>query len=336
MQLFMHGNVSQAPPLTFKSRDRFIAFVDVLGMSTWLTRAEPESIASEVDAAIGPRNVGQSSSGLAMVNGQERTWGPLVGTTQFSDTVLAWTYDASWVSFWILCKTLRQVVGIAAVRNIGLRGAIAVGRMVCDTSRLRFVGQPLAEAYQWSERRCEYRGIGISITPNAVDHLKNKAETEPIPAMCSGELDAATFDRMSPPGGVLQWHGDLCFINHWLAPFTAGSAPEADGIRRISQIIDRPEFFPEDDENRTKVENAREQTVAFYRACLQARRAVAPQEMPEEFRKLLETGRQAELHEAIQRDAAARGRLERARRQEELTEMLRLDELRCEESGASR
>src|ERR1700722_3673409 len=115
----------------FKSRRRFVAFFDILGMKNWLECDAPEVIASAVDAAIGKQVAAQTSSALELANGQfSRSYGPLVGTTQFSDTVLAWTYDDSWASLSVLCSSLTTLLAVACWRKVPLRGAVAVGDMV--------------------------------------------------------------------------------------------------------------------------------------------------------------------------------------------------------------
>jgi hypothetical protein len=311
----------------FNSRSRFVALFDILGMKNWLACDTPESIASAVDEVIGNQYAAQASSALKLANGQfSRQYGPLVGMTHFSDTVLAWTYDDSWASLSVLCRALRTLLAVACHRKIPLRGALAVGEIVCDAQRLRFVGPPLAEAYQWSEgkdHRCPYRGIGISFTPGAVGWLRERAAEVSMPGLCLEDFEAKTFaDAVSSQ--MIQWHDGICLVNHWV------------GMRQqeeIASIFERR--LPTEPKALEAVMFKQEQTVEFWRACV-AFRPMEPAETSdagiEEVCRLSREGRRVEAQEALERDAVRRRAQQDAERRAFEEEMGRLELLRLEDS----
>lgn len=268
MNIYSHGDIFQTPEPPFVSKQRFVALVDVLGMKNWLNRAAPASIAAEV-GAIGPHTIDQASSGQRLDSGQASHWGPLVGTTHFSDTIFAWTYDDSWASLSLLCNAMKTVMGVAAMKSIPLRGAISFGEMVCDAPRLRFVGQPLANAHIWESKECPYKGIGISLTPLALEYIMAKAVSEPIHAMCRNDFGAEAFADPLYSGPLFCWNEGICFVAHWATAAFAGR--EARGIARIESILDRPEIRPDTEVGRGKAADARAQTISFYRNYLARR-----------------------------------------------------------------
>jgi hypothetical protein len=311
----------------FNSRSRFVALFDILGMKNWLACDTPESIASAVDEVIGNQHAGQASSALRILNGEvSRPYGPLVGMTHFSDAVLAWTYDDSWASLSVLCRALRTLLAAACHRKIPLRGALSVGEMVCDAQRLRFVGPPLAEAYQWSEgkdHRCPYRGIGISFTPGAVGWLRKRAAEIPMPDLCLEDFEAKTFtDTVSTR--MIQWHDGICLVNHWMGTRQQG---------QIAAIFERR--LPAETKAREEVMFKQEQTVAFWRACseFRAQREDIPDPGREEVGQLIREGRHAEVTAAIERDAARRLAQQEAETRAYDEEMARLEVLRQEDSA---
>jgi len=83
----LHGNVQGRPAIPHPAYDRYVAVLDVLGMKAWLEVATPQAIAEKLDEALAACD--QACSGS--VDG--RRYGPLLGTTHFSDTLLVWSPD---------------------------------------------------------------------------------------------------------------------------------------------------------------------------------------------------------------------------------------------------
>ena len=188
--------------------------LDVLGMKSWLSSATAQSVAESLDeslAACDQASMGDTRAG--------EVYGPIIGTTHFSDSILMWAPDDSWSSLFVICNAVKMVVGAALDHGIPLRGAIAVGETVCRPSTLRFVGAPIEEAFIWAEKKDrEYRSVGISITPETVEMLGKKLASEPIPDHYKNwplGLDEAVIARTKTWSGLLMWHADSLFVNHW-------------------------------------------------------------------------------------------------------------------------
>ena len=198
---------------------RFVAVLDVLGMKNWLKNQSAAQIAAAMDSALSAA-CEQCSRGST---GDGRSWGPLIEVTHFSDTVLAWSPDDSWTSLEVMCSSMKMIVGIALSEGVPLRGSIALGDVVCARRSLKFVGQPIAEAYLWSERDLHdggrpYRSVGVDITPSF-----------------SG-INAEVVKRNIECDGDLIWHADCLFVNHWNHGMFLNADPAAMMLRRSPDL----------------------------------------------------------------------------------------------------
>lgn len=198
---------------------RFVAVLDVLGMKNWLKNQSAAQIAAAMDSALSAA-CEQCSRGST---GDGRSWGPLIEVTHFSDTVLAWSPDDSWTSLEVMCSSMKMIVGIALTEGVPLRGSIALGDVVCARRSLKFVGQPIAEAYLWSERDLHdggrpYRSVGVDITPSF-----------------SG-INAEVVKRNIECDGDLIWHADCLFVNHWNHGMFLNADPAAMMLRRSPDL----------------------------------------------------------------------------------------------------
>ncbi|MDV6343970.1 hypothetical protein [Nitrosomonas sp. Is37] len=227
--LIEHGNVvrgSHPPQLAF---NRYVAVIDVLGMKEWLTRAPAHVIAEQLDYALEASE--QSSCGKI----DNQSYGPLIGTTHFSDSLLAWSPDDSWASLAVLCEALKLIVATALESGVPLRGSIAHGEAVCNKQMLRFVGQPIAEAYLWSEKTRPYRSVGVDLTPCSIATVRRKLVNEPLPACWShthNGISQSVLTRSACISEGLIWYRDCLFVNHWAHGIFTGADPSAMFLRR--------------------------------------------------------------------------------------------------------
>lgn len=208
-----HGNVSGRQARSHPAYRRYVALLDVLGMKDWLERDPAQVIAEHLDAALVACD--QSSSGSL----DARSYGPLISTVHFSDCLLAWSPDDSWASLATICSAVKMIVIVALQKGVPLRGAISVGEVVCNRATQRFVGNPIADAYLWSERKPHpYSSVGVDLTPSALSDIGSRLTSAPIPPHWDsdpGGLPGAVFERNREASDSLVWYQDRLFINHW-------------------------------------------------------------------------------------------------------------------------
>jgi hypothetical protein len=205
-----HGNVQGRPALAHPSYPRYLALLDVLGMKAWLEKDSARSIAEALDIALVA--CGQSSCGTT---GEGITYGPLIEVIHFSDSIIAWSPDDSWASLGALCSSLKMIVGVALTHGVPLRGSIAHGDVVCNQRTLKFVGQPIAEAYLWAEKQRPFKSVGVDLTPQTISKLIARLTNEQIPSHWRSALSEAVIRRELEGHEDLIWHADCLFINHW-------------------------------------------------------------------------------------------------------------------------
>jgi hypothetical protein len=139
---FGDAHQTRSMSVAFYAQDRFVALLDILGMSRWTEHVAADQIAREVNSEVVDALI-QTTTGN--INGV--SFGPLVGSVTFSDSILLYSPDASWASFVVLCSAVRTLVAVSLSKGIPLRGAISVGPMVADATRSLYVGVPLGDAY---------------------------------------------------------------------------------------------------------------------------------------------------------------------------------------------
>lgn len=256
--IFGHGNVVGRPAAPQPSYRRFIALLDVLGMKAWLEQTGPQKIAELLDEAFVACD--QSSMGT-LPDGTH--YGPLIGTTHFSDTIFVWSPDDSWASFATFCNSIKMIIVVALQKGVPLRGSISVGDTVCNCQTHRFVGQPFADAFNWSENHKlgrKYRSVGVDITPNTLQFIRKKLINEPIPecwnTWLTGTPEAVILGN-ERHSGMLTWHQNYLFINHWhhgtflkidpTESFNLRNLPMRDDV--LNKIREMQQFFSETKSN---------------------------------------------------------------------------------------
>lgn len=242
MSFAIHGGVTGRQAISCPAYPRYVAVLDVLGMKTWLQQRSAQEIAEYLDEALVACD--QSSTGITR---DGISYGPVIGVTHFSDTLLAWSPDDSWSSFAILCGAVNSIlcgavnsiVAVALYKGVPLRGAIAAGDVVCQPRILRSVGSPIAEAFLWSEKERPYRSIGVDITPSTIQILRNKSINDPIPdywRFVYNGVDDRVINSQRLWSPLLIWHLDLLFANHWQHGIFNRRNPKDMFLRRDLQI----------------------------------------------------------------------------------------------------
>ncbi len=232
---FLHGNMQSRPAIPHPAYDRYIAVLDVLGMKSWLEVETPQAIAECLDEALAACDEACSGS----VNGV--AYGPPLGTTHFSDTILVWSPDDSWASFATMCTSLKLIVAVALRHGVPLRGSISVGNTVCNERTLRFVGPAIADAFLWSEKQRSYRSVGVDVTRRGLQSVQAKLLREPIPRCWDCWLNgtpAAILSGVAKCSGTLVWYKGCLFVNHWAHGIFTGRDPGEMFERRALELDD--------------------------------------------------------------------------------------------------
>ncbi|MEY2652971.1 MAG: hypothetical protein RLZZ321_2065 [Bacteroidota bacterium] len=212
----IHASGSPRRPRAHKTYPRFVALLDVLGMKAWLDDESSQKVAESVDDAMGWCEL--SSSGSL----NDQSYGPLISMTHFSDTLLAWSPDESWASFFTLSRAMQIIVRKALEKGVPLRGSISHGNVVCNLTTQKFIGDPIADAYIWSEKcaRRPYKSVGIDVTPKTIEKIRAKLKVEPIPVwwdsnyICS-HSKVLNFSELSCMSDLFIWYRKSLFIDHW-------------------------------------------------------------------------------------------------------------------------
>lgn len=192
---------------------RFVAVLDVLGMKSWLEIESPQVVAEQLDQALAYCE--QASSG---VTHEGLSYGPLLGSTFFSDSLLVWAPDDSWTSLATMCGAVKMIVAVALRFGVPLRGSISVGDVVCNARELRFVGPAIADAFLWAEKRRPYRSVGVDITPATIEKLRAKLDIDPLPNCWNCWLTGIPADVLrgvATASQTLIWFRECLIVNHW-------------------------------------------------------------------------------------------------------------------------
>jgi hypothetical protein len=246
--IILHGNVTSRKARSHPAHRRYVALLDVLGMKDWLQKESAQKIAEHLDQALVACD--QSSSGA--VDGC--TYGPLISTVHFSDSLLAWSPDDSWASLATICASVKMIVTVALDNGVPLRGAISVGDAVCNLATQRFVGNPIAEAFIWSEEKRPYRSVGVDLTPTVLSDVRVKLAAGPIPPCwdsAHGGLLREVLDGSLEHSRLLIWYQGCLFLNHWSHGAFAGAGPREMFLKRglpvtakvEQKLIDMEAFF---------------------------------------------------------------------------------------------
>lgn len=219
---------SRDDSIPFPERHRFVALLDILGMSSWTQHSEPSHIASAVECAVS-NALTQSSSGS--IDGA--AFGPLIRSATFSDSILLYSPDVSWASFVVICSTVRSLIGMSLSSGVPLRGAISAGPMVVDTRHSLYIGGPLRDA-NCTDKKMRYRGVGVRLTDACIEYIAATLLSHPIPLGFRSERLEEFWAREREATDLLTRHMDDVFINQWSGPFftVSSDADEATGHLR--------------------------------------------------------------------------------------------------------
>lgn len=176
-----------------KTKERFVAFLDVMGFKERVVSSEADELYDDFskfkDQIIeeinkmkdGPDRLGGKEEGESNPSGMKP--GPLIGISQFSDSIFLYTRDSTTECLKSLTEVVKKIflIAIDYERPIPLRGAIAKGKMTCDSAKNVIFGPALIDAYQLEENVIYY-GVVVHHTAEAdVITYKDDYRMEKLP-----------------------------------------------------------------------------------------------------------------------------------------------------------
>jgi hypothetical protein len=202
------------------SRDlRFVAHVDILGMSTIVDRSTDEAWGMLSDL-VGVRDRVQSSA-VEFLRTKERVrLSEVTQAVTFSDTIVLFTKGATDTELRSLIILVTELFHKAMCRCVPVRIGLALGRFLFNIDRSMYVGPALIEAYRVGESS---QWLGISLARSVQERARNlrlRSSNSDIiiewPVPMKGSLEKrfvvnwpAVFAhdlRVSPPISVAQFY----------------------------------------------------------------------------------------------------------------------------------
>ena len=131
------------------TKDRFVAFLDIMGFKDRVARNEHEDVLEELE--IFQSNISQYVSYHRDAN---------IQIALFSDSILIYSQDDKLSSLHALADITSHIMmyAIQQEKPIPLKGAIAAGRMTCNQTKQLYFGQALIDAYLLEEN-VKYYGV---------------------------------------------------------------------------------------------------------------------------------------------------------------------------------
>jgi len=189
------------------TKDRFVAFLDIMGFKDRVARNEHDDILKELE--IFQSNISQYVSYHREAN---------IQIALFSDSILIYSQDDNSRSLHALADITSHIMmyAIQQEKPIPLKGAIAAGRMTCNQTKQLYFGQALIDAYLLEENIKYY---GVLVHHSAENYLKNNDfhEFRDIKApLKSGDIshyELKWYDTVIIPNGEGQKSVEDCLAN---------------------------------------------------------------------------------------------------------------------------
>jgi hypothetical protein len=140
------------------TRDRFVAFLDIMGFKERVNRDSHDTIYKDLLSFFEPvediEKFAQFRIGIGNVafSGFEPAPSPVSRAVAFSDSIIIFSGDNTIMSLFILLDQVQKVLDHAMSRNIPLKGAIAFGHQTADFIHSIFFGKPLIDAYELQDQ----------------------------------------------------------------------------------------------------------------------------------------------------------------------------------------
>ena len=142
------------------TKERFVLFLDILGFKDRVARHSHDEVMRVL------QELQQSVSDSRKKHAKEN-----IDYSIFSDSILLFTQDATADSLVALSAAACDIMQTAILKAVPMKGALAMGKMSCDTPKQLFFGQPLIDAYLLEESTKYY---GILVHHSAEEAVKKQ------------------------------------------------------------------------------------------------------------------------------------------------------------------
>jgi len=155
--------------------------LDILGFRQMVKTRRLSSLVDQLNLLFAAAEPKEASCGLRLTDGRVRKRNLTLGHLYFSDTIMLWTPpmdardgDFNALAFSHICNTVGNLIALALINSLPLRGGLAFGECYIDPAKQLAVGQPIVDAYLLEQNQ-EWLGAAISseqlCEPSTYEHL---------------------------------------------------------------------------------------------------------------------------------------------------------------------
>ena len=143
--------------------------LDILGFRRMVQTRRLRELTRDVERLFNAAKPAEAEFHFHMADGGLGTESLTLGRLHFSDTIMLWTPrfnpanpDLNAEMFSHICRSVSNLIALALINGIPLRGGLAGGECYIDPVKQIVVGQPIVDAYLL-EREQEWLGAAISM-----------------------------------------------------------------------------------------------------------------------------------------------------------------------------
>jgi hypothetical protein len=147
---------------------RWIAMLDILGFRQ-LVKTRPLSwLVRQLDHLFAAAEPKEASCCFLLADGRMRKRNLKLGYLHFSDTLMLWTpaldaddHDVNIAAFSHICNTVANLIALALINGLSLRGGLAFGECYINPAKQLAVGEPIVDAYLLEQEQ-EWLGAAVN------------------------------------------------------------------------------------------------------------------------------------------------------------------------------
>jgi hypothetical protein len=147
---------------------RWIAMLDILGFRQLVKTRQLSWLVRQLDYLFAAAEPKEASCGFLSADGRMRKQNLTLGHLHFSDTLMLWTppleaydHDVNFAAFSHICNTVANLIALALVNGLPLRGGLAFGECYINSAKQLAVGEPIVDAYLLEQEQ-EWLGAAVS------------------------------------------------------------------------------------------------------------------------------------------------------------------------------
>jgi hypothetical protein len=161
---------------------RWIAMLDIAGFRQLVKTRQLSWLMRQLDHLFAAAEPTEASCGFLLGDGRVRKRNLTLGHLHFSDTLMLWTppleaddHDVKVAAFSHICNTVANLIALALINGLSLRGGLAFGECYINPAKQLAVGKPIVDAYLLEQEQ-EWVGAAVSATrffdPATFDQLE--------------------------------------------------------------------------------------------------------------------------------------------------------------------